>query len=239
MNLENIKWNHESYQKFIDYLYSKQDLKYRDFHGKLILDNTKLIGIRTPILKDIAKSISKGNYKKFIELNTHKYYEETIIHGLILGYIKVPFNELLDEINHFISYVDNWAINDIVCANLKQFKKNKDIGYKFILELLKTKECFKIRFALVLLLDFYIDEDYIYDILDICNNIDSEEYYVRMANAWLISICYIKYKDITYNFLLNNKLDNFTISKAISKIIDSTRVSKEDKDILREFRKKI
>lgn len=239
MNLENIKWDYVSYQEFINYLYSKQDLKYRDFHGKLILDNTKLIGIRTPILKDIAKSISKGNYKKFINFNTHNYYEEIIIHGLVLGYIKIPFNELLDEISSFVTYVDNWAINDIVCANLKQFKKNQDIGYKFILKLLKTKECFKIRFALVLLLDFYINEEYIYNILNICNNIDSEEYYVKMANAWLISICYIKYKDITYNFLLNNRLDSFTISKAISKIIDSTRVSKEDKDILRELRKKI
>lgn len=234
MKLNNIEWNKDSYKEFINYLYSLEDKKYKDFHKKLILDEN-LIGIRTNILKNISKEISKTNYKEFIKLNKHNLYEEKIIHGLILGYLN-DFNDVLDELDKFITYNTNWAINDTVCANLKIFKKNQIEGYKFILDYLKIDDPKKIRFALVLLLDHYINDNYIDKILNIVNNIQNDDYYVKMANAWLISICFIKYPDKTYKLLLKNNLDKFTFNKAISKICDSSRVEKEIKEELKKLR---
>ena len=235
MNLENINWNKDNYNKFINYLFTFEDIKYKEFHSKLILSNN-LIGIRTPMLKEIAKKISKGDYKTFIKLNKHEIYEEIIIHGLIIGYLS-DFNESLSLLDNFIPYVDNWAINDIVCANMKIFKKYQEIGFNKILNYIDSNNPFQIRIGIVLLLDFYINDKYIDKIFDIVDNIKNDNYYVRMANAWLLSICYIKYKEKTYNYLLNNDLDKFTFNKAISKICDSKRVDVKDKEKLKKIRK--
>lgn len=235
MNLENINWNKDNYKEFINYLFTLKDSKYKEFHSKLILQNN-IIGIRTPLLKEIAKKISKGDYKTFIKLNRHKYYEETIIHGLIIGYLN-DFNKNLTLLDEFIPYVDNWAVNDIVCANMKILKKHQKEGFTKILNYIESNNPFHIRIGIVLLLDFYINDKYIDKIFKIIDNIKNDNYYVQMANAWLLSICYIKYKEKTYNYLLNNNLDKFTFNKTISKICDSKRVDIKDKEKLKKIRK--
>lgn len=232
MKLNNI--NKDNYEEFINYLFSLQDIKYKEFHSKIVDSN--IIGIRTFELKNIAKEIAKGNYQSFINANKHIYYDETIIHGLIIGYLK-DFNEVKEQLDIFIPFIDNWATNDIVCANLKIFKKNKEEGFKYICKYLNSDKPFYIRFALVMLLDHYIDDQYIDIIFKIISSIKSENYYVKMANAWLISICYIKYSNKCYNFLLNSNLDKFTYNKAIDKICDSYRVSDEDKLLLKQAKK--
>lgn len=229
--------NLNNYNEFISYLYSKQDIKYQTFHSKLIKDK-KIIGIKTPILKDIAKYISENDYKKIINYMKHELYEENIIHGLIIGYLKVPFKDILEELDMFMPYNTNWAINDITCANLKIFKKHQEEGYKYILNLIDSKKDWYIRFGLVLLLDHYINDKYIDNILCIADNIKSNEYYVKMANAWLLSICYIKYPNKTLSYLKKCDLDNFTFNKTIDKITDSYRVEKSIKEELKKLKRK-
>ena len=114
-----------SYEEFIEYLYSFQDLKYRDFQKKLILSDN-LIGVRTPELKRIAKSIARNVYETFFKLNRHELYEENIIHGLVLGYLKLEFNDLKPFIEEFLPHIDNWAVCDITAANLDVYKRNKN-----------------------------------------------------------------------------------------------------------------
>lgn len=235
MNLNNINWN-KDYNKFIEYLYSLQDKKYLEFHSKLVKDKN-LIGIRTPILKEIAKSIANTDYESFIKSNTHKTYEEDMLQGLAIGYLKVPFKDVKRYISTFIPFNDNWAVNDTVCANLKIFKKNREEGYEYILKLINSKNDWNIRFGLVLLLDYYVNDNYIERLFKIIDNINSNEYYVKMANAWLISICFIKFPDITYKYLLNNNLDDFTYNKSISKICDSYRVDNNIKKKLKKIRR--
>ena len=235
MNLNNFNYK-DNYELFIKYLYSYQDIDYLKFHSKLVKDKF-IIGIRIPILKKIAMEISKSNYDDFIKYNRHKSYEEDMIYGLILGYIKCPFKELINYLKVFIPYNDNWAVNDTVCSNLKAFKNNLDEGFIFINELLNTNSPWSVRFALVLLLDYYINDKYIDKLFNIIDNIDTNEYYVMMANAWLISICFIKYPDKTMKYLLNNNLDKTTFNKSIDKICDSYRVSNDIKINLKKLKR--
>lgn len=235
MNLSSINWNKE-YDSFIKYLYTLQDKKYLIFHSNLVKEKN-IIGIRIPLLRKIALEISKGDYKSFIKNNKHDTYEETMIHGLVLGYIKEPFKDVLDKLKVFIPYNDNWAVNDTVCSNLKVFKNNLDEGFIFINELLDTNSSWSVRFALVLLLDYYINDKYIDKLFNIIDNIDTNEYYVMMANAWLISVCFIKYPDKTMKYLLNNNLDKTTFNKSIDKICDSYRVSNDIKINLKKLKR--
>ena len=224
------------YKDFINELYSLQDLKYKQFHSKLILSD-KLIGVRTPELKRIAKNIANSNYKEFFKENKHTLYEENIVHGLILGYLKLDFDNLKPFIDDFIPYIDNWAVCDLTVSNLKIFSKNKDIGFIEIKKYLKDNNPWINRFGYVLLLNYYIEDNYIDKIFKLCTNY-KDEYYVKMSIAWLISMCFIKYREKTLNFLNNNELDDWTYNKTIQKIIESNRVSKSEKDILRRLKRK-
>lgn len=235
MNLILDNWTEKDYENFISYLYSLEDIKYKKFHGKLILDNN-LIGIKTPILKNIAKDIFKGNYLSFIKLNKKLIYEEKIIYGLILGYVKDDFNTTIDLFNKFIHIIDNWAICDIVCSNMKIFKLNLSPGLKEIKIYLKNKNPWINRVGIVLLLDHYLNDQYIDCVIDIARSIKSDDYYVNMALAWLISICYIKYPNKTINLLNNKELSNWVHNKSITKITESRRISQIEKDKLKKLK---
>lgn len=227
----------DDYQKFIQYLFTLQDVEYKKFHKGLFKEDICCIGIRTPELKKMAKEIAKGDYQSFFRYNTHMYYEESVIHGLVLGYLKLDFNELLPFLSSFLPFNTNWAINDITCSHLKIFKNNKSNGLDYIQHLLDSKNAWNIRFALVLLLNYYVDEIYMDFIFESCNLVQNTSYYVKMAKAWLLSVCFIKYKEETYIYLKNNQLDDWTYNKTISKICESYRVAKEDKIILKGMKK--
>lgn len=216
-------------------LFKYQDLKYKEFNDKILNNNTyKTIGIRIPLLRKIASDMAKNGYIDYIN-SEHTYYEEYMIHGLILGYIKIPFNELLKLLDDFIPFLNDWATVDITVSNLKCFKNNLDLGYDYILKLLKGST-FSIRFGIILLMDYYINDTYIDAVLNIILNIKNNDYYVMMARAWLLSTTYIKYKDKTLDILKNPKLDKVTFNKTISKICDSKRVSKIDKEEVRSLK---
>lgn len=236
MNL-NINWTKLDYQNFLSYLNDQQDLKYRDFHKSLLNADVNLIGIRTPKLKKIAKEISLGNYDNFIKLNTHKYYEETIIHALVISNLK-DINIVINYIDNFLNYINNWATCDILCGSLKIVNKNKEIFFNYIKNKIKDPNPWIKRFCFVLLLDYFLEDKYIKEIFNLTNKYNTKDYYVNMAIAWLISIAYIKNKNATINYLKNNKLDNFTHNKAVQKIRESTRITLEDKELIKNLRRK-
>lgn len=237
MELAKANWNELEYQNFILYLNSLQDIKYRNFHHNLLKRNINLIGIRTPILKNIAKSIYKGNYQEFLKLVKFNYYEETIIYAFIICNIKKLDNLLINYINIYKKNINNWATCDLFCSNLKIVKKNKEYFYKYINKNISNKKEYIKRMCFVLLTTYYIEEKYLNDIFNYSNKYCNSTYYVNMSIAWLISICYIKYPNHTIEYIKNNELDNFTYNKTLSKIFDSFRVSKNQKEELRKIKK--
>lgn len=237
MYLTKRSWNKKDYQQFIIYLKNNQDIKYKEFHQSLIKENINLIGIRTPILKQIAKNIHRGNYQSFLKQVTFTYYEETIIYGFIIGNIKRLDGNTIKYINIYKNKIDNWATCDLFCSSLKIVKQHKQYFYSYIKENIKTNSEYIQRMCLVLLLNYYIEPTYLDDIFSLCNKYCNNSYYVNMSIAWLISYCYIKYKEETLKYLKNSKLDTFTYNKAISKIIDSHRVSKGEKEFIKTLKR--
>ncbi len=223
------------YDELRKHLLTFKDVKYRDFTKKIVDTKYEMIGIRIPILRKIAKDIVKTDYIDYLDNFNYKYFEEIFIYGFVLGYIKEK-NLFKKYLNRYIKMIDNWSLCDSAVASFKIFKTNKFNMYDVVDKLINSKKTFEIRAGIVILLDYYIEDSYLNDIFKYVNTIKSSEYYVNMALAWLLSICYIKYPEETYKFLLDNNLDKFTFNMTISKICDSYRVDKKDKDKLKKLK---
>ena len=236
MDLKNIEWNNNSYQEFIEYLKSISEKKYKEFSEKITFTKYEMLGIRLPKLRSIAKDIPKGNIQEFLKYSKNTYYEEIMIKLLVFANIK-DIDELILYFDDAINLIDNWALCDTFCNSLKIVEKNKDYFLTKIDELIQKNETYHIRVGLILLLCYYVEEDYLKLICNYLDSIKSDEYYVKMAEAWLVCEIFVKYENIGLKYLEHNKLNKFTINKSISKIRDSYRVSKEMKDYILRFKK--
>jgi len=235
MNLKKEAWTKEDYQEFIEYLKTEKEENYKQFHQKLTPTKYEILGIRVPIQRKIAKEIAKGNPISFLKVCGTTYYEEVNIEGFVIANLKgEEFDSYFDS---FLEKIDNWAICDGFCNSLKNIEKQKEKYFEKIKKLLNETHPFKVRVGLVLLLSFYVEENYIEEITRLVDNIKREEYYINMAIAWLIAECYIKFPKLTMPYLKENHLSSFTQNKTISKIRDSYRVTKEEKEKLKTYRK--
>ena len=221
------------------YLNNYIDLKYKAFNMKLIKTKYNILGIKVPILKDIAKKLLKEyNYQDILNNLNDVDYEHVLLQGLIIAYTKLSYKDRLLHIDNYIHKIDNWAICDTFCSSLKFINKNKKEFLKYIEKYLNSDKEYYLRFGIVILLDYYINDDYIDYVLNKCLSIKSDYYYVKMAISWTLSVCLIKYFDKTIMFLNDNKniLDKWTYNKALQKGIESYRISDDNKIILRSMK---
>ncbi len=218
--------------ELIKILKENEDIEYKKFSERIIDTNYPMIGIRTPILKKLSKNVSKD----ILELNNEKYYEEVLLKLFVISNIKDK-EEYDKFFNKYIYKIDCWSLCDSFVTASKIIKKNKEYYFNVVEELLKDDYLFAVRVGLVILLNYYVEEEYLSKIFDLVDNINREEYYIKMAIAWLLSICYIKYPKETSKYLDNTKIDDFTYNKTISKICDSYRIDKETKQELKKKRR--
>lgn len=219
-------------------LLRKADMKYKEFHGRLCPKTDNILGVRVPILRAYAKELSKEySIEELLNRIDNEYYEEIMIKGMLIGLEKIEFGKIQKHIEDFVPKIDNWAVCDVFCAGLKVTNKNKEKMWVFLQKYLKSKKEFEIRFGIVMILDYYMDEDYLEQDFKIFEDVKCDTYYVQMAVAWAISIALIKFYEKTIEFLKTAKLDKFTYNKAIQKAIESYRITNKQKEDLRKMKR--
>ena len=226
------KWNEITYNNFIKHLKSLGDNKTKEFNKKIINTNYEMIGIKTPVLKALARELSKDDIEGFLNIAKDKYYEEVLIEGILISYIK-DINTFINYFNIYINKIDCWALCDSAVSCYKLFKTN-DFS-ELSLELILDSREYIERVGYVILLDYYVDAEHIDMILEICRK-ESSYYYVNMAISWLLCECFIKQKEKTLSLLKEKSLNKFVQNKTISKICDSYRVTKKDKEKVKKLR---
>ncbi len=220
-------------------LKSYADEQYKNFHASLCPGADNIIGVRMPDLRKIAKQIAAGaDVREYLDSIKGNSYEERVIEGLVIGYAKLSPEERRYYLKKFIPRIDSWAVCDTCCGNLKFVKNDLTDMHTFILPYLKSNREFEVRFAVVLLMDYYLTDAYYDETLKLISEITHSGYYVKMAAAWAVSVAFIKNPEKGKTFLASNVLDEFTQNKAISKIRDSYRVLPEDKVFVKAFRRK-
>lgn len=213
------------------------DEKYRLFSSKLIPNVNNIIGVKLPLLRKLAKRLI--DEEKHIDyLNAHNllYFEEVMLQGMIIGYLNTSWKLKQKQIESFIPKIDNWSICDSFCTGLKFNKQEKEEVWDFLQPYLLSDEAYEIRFAVVMLLLYFVDENYTDSIFESFNKIKHDNYYVKMAIAWAISIFFRELPHITMPYLKNNKLDNWTYNKALQKITESLAVDEDVKKTIRSMK---
>ena len=220
-------------QKIIDKLFALQDKAYGDFQSKIVpnIPRHKMIGVRMPLLKKIAKEMLRNDeYKTFLKDLPHQYYEENTIHAIIISNLK-DLDEVIQEIDQFLPYLDNWATSDALCP--KVFASDPDRIFEKVKEWINTGKEYYMRFGVVTLLNFYLKDNFNSEINKLVASISSDKYYVNMAIAWYFSYALIFRYDQTISLFEKKKLSPWIQNKAIQKAIESYRITVEKKDYLR------
>ncbi|ETP72112.1 putative DNA alkylation repair enzyme [Lachnospiraceae bacterium JC7] len=219
-------------------LFDRQDTKYRDFQSKLIptVDAGSVIGVRTPELRKYAKALLKqGDVNEFLESLPHKYFDENQLHAFILSEIK-DYDQCLRCVDEFLPYVDNWATCDQLSPKI--FKKHRSELIKKIEAWLRSDRTYTVRFAVGMLMEHFLDEDFDIRYPEMVAKIRSEEYYINMMTAWYFATALAKQYDMILPFIEDHKLDDWTHNKAIQKSIESYRITPEQKEYLKGLKVK-
>ncbi len=218
-------------------LLSLADEKYKEFHKKLIptVNEDKIIGIRTPVLRKTAKEIKDSpEAKAFIDTLPHFYYEENNLHAFLVEFIK-DYDKAVSETEKFLPYIDNWATSDSFLPKI--FKKNKDKLIVKINEWIKSDKTYTIRYAMGLLMSLYLDDDFKTEYAGIVANVSSEEYYVIMMQAWYFATALAKQYDAVLPYFTGKKLSKDVNNKAIQKAIESRRIDADTKAFLKGLKR--
>lgn len=219
-------------------LKKEADERYREFTSSLIPNINNVLGVRTPFLRKLSKKLAKeNNYQDILKSKKFEYMEEYMLKGMIIGLLNKPIEEVLGYTTEFISQINNWAVCDSFCCSLKITKSNLKVVWDFIQPFFKSNQEYNLRFAYVMLLNYYVQDKYIDEVLKLIDEFNDDRYYSQMAVAWLVSICYIKYPEKTEKYLKFSKLNKWTYNKSIQKICESLKIDKTTKQRLKLLRK--
>ena len=226
-----------NYYKIIDCLKNIADQKYKIFNLGIVKDSdSEILGVRMPELRKIAKDILKGDYEGFLCVSGKTYYEEVLLRGLVVAQVKGSFEEVKKRVDDFVPWIDNWAVNDTFCSTFKIIKLFHGEFFEHIETYLNSENPWAVRVGLILMMNYYLTDEYIDRVLERAENIQSNEYYVQMGKAWLIATAVAKFRDKTIDFIKTAEFDDKTFYMTVQKCVDSYRVSGEDKAYLKALR---
>ena len=217
-------------------LFSMQDLKYRDFHSRLLpgIDKDTIIGIRTPVLRKFATQYSKTpEAEGFLRELPHYYYEENNLHMMMITSIR-DYEQCFSQVCRFVSHINNWATCDLPIP--KCFAAHRQELLPQIRKWIASGHTYEIRYGIGLLMRLYLDEDFSTEYLDLAASVHTDEYYINMMTAWYFATALAKQWDATFPYIEEYRLPRWVHQKAIQKAVESYRITPEQKARLKAFR---
>lgn len=222
---------------------------YQAFQAKLLPGVQGILGVRLPKLREIAKRIAKTDAEAYLQqmqqacLNQDAYdseevyYEEKMLFGLVIGYADLNREKQRRWLDVLIPVIDNWGVCDSCCMTYRWMKKQPEYWWDYLLEQVSVNTEFSVRFAFVSMLAHFIGKEYLQELFAVCDKVRHEAYYAKMAQAWLVSMCFVKFPEETYAYLQDDRMEDFTHNKAIQKTCESYRVDKEWKQKIRSLKR--
>lgn len=218
-------------------LESLADPAYKAFNESLLPGVETAYGIRLPQMRQVAKTLLRQDPVGFLEHFQPNCYEETQLRGLVIGGMKLPWEEKCPLVEDFLPRIDNWAVCDTFCGSLKpRSAQDVSLMWEFLKPLYASDEEYKARFAAVMQLSHFVDAAHLEEGLGLLGQVRHPGYYAKMAVAWALSVWFVKFPQETESLLAQRAFEPWVQNKAIQKVRESRRVSKEDKDRLLSYK---
>lgn len=230
------QWTKERYESFQKELFAQAEPEFARFQARLLRSDLPVIGLRTPLLRKTAKELVKDNGEGFLRFCGRDSYEERLLYGLVAAALPVPYEAFLGYCDVYVEdVVENWAHCDVFCSSLKKRLKGHEADFfGYIQKYLASENPWAVRVGLVVMLEYYLTADDLRESLRRTGEVQSDFYYVRMAQAWLLATAWAKDPQKTREMLANLPLEEWTYRKFVQKACESYRVTPEDKAWLRE-----
>lgn len=219
------------------YLEANAEEKFQKFTSGLIPGTDEILGVRVPLLRKLAGKLAKEDWSTYLAGARDSSYEEIMLQGLVIGYAKMELKEALAWAAAFIPKIHDWSVNDAFCSTFKIAAKHREEVWEFLMQYKQSTREFEQRVVAVMLMDYFLVDEYVDRVFEVWNELKHEGYYCRMGVAWGIATAYAKFPEQTHAFLLENQLDTFTYNKAIQKMLESYRIPQEKKAILRTMKR--
>jgi 3-methyladenine DNA glycosylase AlkD len=221
-----------------DELYKNMDSEYGRFMASSVPGCGNIIGVRLPVLHRMAQEIAKVNWKEYLNGALDDTYEELMLQALVIGYARGKTEDIFLYLAEIVPKLDNWCVCDTLCAAFKLADSCQEETWEFIMQYIKPEATeFELRFAVVMMLNYFLNDKYIDKVLFAYNSIHHDGYYLKMGIAWGLAEAYAKYPGKTMSLLQDNDIDDETFNMAIQKMRESRRVSHEDKAMLKEMKR--
>lgn len=220
------------YEDYLRHLYSFAEEPFAAFQRRLI-PGENILGVRTPTLRKIAKRIARGDWRRFLFEARDGTLEEVIVQGLVIGFAKMDYGEAMTHVKAFVPKIKSWASCDICGSSFRFLNKDRPASFAFLKSCLSAPDEFTVRFGVILLMDYFITDESVSRLFPLFDGVRHEGYYVKMAVAWAISVCYVKYPELTEQYLTDCRLDDWTYNKTLQKMIESNRVDAAVKEKIR------
>lgn len=220
-------------------LFALQDTQYKAFHSKLVpnINADKIIGVRTPELRKLAKEYAKNKQiDDFLASAEHDYYEETNLHGFIISETK-DYDQCIKELDRFLPVVDNWATCDLLSPKVFKQKKNHERLIEDIKRWMSSDQPYTVRFGIEMLMSYFLDDDFKPEYLHWVAKEKGEHYYIKMMVAWFFATALAKQWDAAIPFIEQKTMDKWVHNKAIQKAVESYRITDSQKAYLRTLKK--
>lgn len=220
-------------------LESMAETKYKEFSQALIPGCRPMLGVRIPALRAFARELAKSDWKAYLDNAVDDTFEEVNLQGFVIGYAKSDYQTLLPYIKNYVAKINDWSLCDGFCATLKITKKYKSEFKELLKECARKDTEFDQRFVAIMLMDYYLEDEDIDETLAMLDALKHDSYYRKMGVAWAVATAMAKQREKTLEYMQsgNNTLDDWTYNKSIQKMIESYRISDEDKVMLRVMKR--
>ena len=211
--------------------------EYAVFSRRLLPGTENVLGVRLPLLRRLARRIAKGDWAAYLDTAGDGSFEEVMLQGMVIGAICAPPQEVLARTAAFVPKIDNWSVCDSFCSGLKLARTHPEPVWEFLQPYFEDPRPFAVRFAVVMLLFYYLDDAHIDRVLSLLDGVRQPDYYARMAVAWAVSIAYVRFPEKTLAYLKTCSLDDFTYNKALQKAVESRCVGEPARSLLRAMKR--
>lgn len=222
-----------------NFLRREADPRLAAFSAGLVPGERRLLGVRLPVLRQLARQLAKDDWRAFLQKAADDTVEEILLQGYILGYARMPLEEALRRLAAFVPKMDNWMLCDSVCASLRFVPRHRAEVWNFLQPYLRETDEFRLRFGVIMLLSHFVTDEYIMRVLEVLDSLRPQFYYDRMAVAWALQVCFAKFPAPTLQLLQTTCMDDNTYNKALQKILESRRTPEPMRDVIRSMKRSV